>query len=68
MILEQIVATAHEPTSAPDGIVVLTYGVSGRIESPLLQYFSESRRKEVSGRWRAICFFVDANPRARHPG
>ncbi|OBF31554.1 alpha/beta hydrolase [Mycobacterium sp. ACS1612] len=36
MTLDQIAGIAHEPESAPKGVVVLTHGAGGSRESPLL--------------------------------
>ena len=37
MNLDAIAGVAHEPTSAPAGVVLLTHGAGGSRESPLLQ-------------------------------
>ena len=45
MSLEQIAGIAHEPTGAPEGVVVLTHGAGGSRESPLL--------KKICDEWAA---------------
>jgi len=43
--LEQIAGIAHEPTGAPEGVVVLTHGAGGSREAPLL--------KKICDEWAA---------------
>ena len=45
MSLEQIAGIAHEPSGAPEGVVVLTHGAGGSREAPLL--------KKICDEWAA---------------